>query len=179
MTADTSHATLRGYDVRTNGHNRSLSNSSMDSIIGVASAGFRLSLVLNAVGTGMANPDCDIHHIAKSISLFSLMLKQTGAAMKDGRGMTAQAAVDAATEISHQGQLVFDEIKNMTDLSQGRDEKGILRSITIAEKNKWAFKKYKVQYLLGQLEALKLSLAVMLQILQMGKAITSTQQVFL
>lgn len=177
MTADTAHATSRGYEVRTNGHTHSPSNSSMESIVAVASAGFRLSLVLNAVGTGMANPDCDIHHIAKNISLFSLMLKQVGAAMKDGGSMAAQAAVDTATEISHQGQLVFDEIKNMTDLSQGRDEKGILRSITIAEKNKWAFKKYKVQYLLGQLEALKLSLAVMLQILQMRKAMAFTQQV--
>lgn len=177
MTADTSYANSRAYDVRSNGHHRSPSNSSMEYIVDVASAGFRLSLVLNAVGTGMTNPDCDIHHIAKNISLFSMMLKQVGVAMQDGRSFTAQAAAEAATEISHQGQLVFDEIKNMTDLSQGRDEKGILRSITIAEKDKWAFKKYKVQYLLGQLEALKLSLAIMLQILQMGKSIASTQQV--
>jgi len=177
MTADTAYATSRGHELRNNGHNRSPSNGSIVSIIGIASAGFRLSLLLNAVGTGMENPDCDIHHIAKNISLFSLMLKQTGAAMRDGKSVTSQAAVDVATEISRQGQLVFDEIKNMTDLSQGRDEKGILRSITIAEKHKWAFKKYKVRYLLGQLEALKLSLAVMLQVLQMGQGIASTQQV--
>ena len=147
----------------------------MDPIVAVASTGFRLSLLLNAVGTGMTNPDCDIHGIAKAISLFSLMLKQTARTMGEGGQVASQNAVDVASEISHQGQLIFDEIKSMTDLSQGRDAKGILRSINIAERNKWAFKKYKVLYLLGQLESLKLSLAIMLQVLQMGKAIAGTQ----
>lgn len=175
MTADNTYAVPRGNQIRSNGHNQSPSLSSMDAIIGVASAGFRLSLLLNAVGTGMTNPDCDIHNIAKHISLFSLMLKQTGTAMKSGGSTTSQGAVDVATEISHQGQLVFEEIKNMTDLSQGRDEKGILRSVTMAEANKWALKKYKVQYLLGQLESLKLSLAVMLQVLQTGQSVASAR----
>ena len=89
--------------------------------------------------------------------------------------MASQAAIDVATEISQQGQLVFDEIKSLTDLSQGRDEKGVLRSITMTEKNRWAFKKCKVLYLLGQLDSLKLSLAVMLQVLQMGKAVALSQ----
>lgn len=177
MTADTGYATLsNGHELHSTGANNTFSNGSMDFIVGVASAGFRLSLVLNAVGTGMANPDCDIHKIAKDISMFSFMLKQTAGTMRGGpKPVASQSALDVANEISHQGQLVFDEIKSMTDLSQGRDEKGILRSITIAEKDKWAFKKHKVQYLLGQLESLKLSLAVMLQIVQMGKTITATQ----
>ncbi|KAL6714763.1 hypothetical protein ACLMJK_008188 [Lecanora helva] len=146
----------------------------MDPVIAVASSGFRLSLLLNAVGTGMANPDCNIHDIAKGISLFSLMLKQTARTMMERGQVASSTAINVTTEVSNQGQLIFDEIKSMTDLSQGRDEKGILRSINIAEKNKWAFKKYKVLYLLGQLESLKLSLAIMLQVLQMGKAIADT-----
>ena len=145
----------------------------MDGIISVASAGFRLSLVLNAVGTGMANPDCDIHSVAKHISLYSLMLKNTHQAITHGRA--TQAAVQVASDISQQGQLIFEEIKSMTDLSQGRDEKGVLRSITIAEQGKWAFKKHKVLYLMGQLESLKLSLAVIVQVLQMGKGIINPQ----
>lgn len=178
MTADTGYATSsRLYDLSHSRANNTMRNSAMDALIAVASTGFRLSLVLNAVGTGMANPDCDIHDMAKHISLFSLMLKQTAGSLGEGDHVASQAAIDVATEISQQGQLVFDEIKSMTDLSQGRDEKGVLRSITIAEKNKWAFKKYKVLYLLGQLESLKLSLAVMLQVVQMGKDIASLQLV--
>lgn len=172
MTADTGYGTssLR-YEVPAS--RDIISTRAMDALIAVASAGFRLSLVLNAVGTGMANPDCDIHSIAKYITTFSLMLKQTGGVLKDGR--PSQAAIDVATEISQHGQLIFEEIKNMTDLSQGRDEKGILRSITIAEKDKWAFKRHKVEYLMAQLEALKLSLALMLQVLQMGRGTVISQ----
>lgn len=146
------------------------------SIIGVAGAGFRLSLILNAVGSEIANAECDIHSIAKGISLFSLMLKQVGMTMEAGKTVASQSAIDTATEIRDQSQVVFDEIKNMVDLAQARDDKGNLRSITIAQRIKWCFKKRKVQYLLGQLESLKLSLSIMLQILQMGKAIAATRE---
>ena len=150
-------------------------HSIIASIIGVAGAGFRLSLVLNAVGAQISNAECDIHNIAKGISLFSLMLKQVGKTMEEGRTVATQSAMDTATEIRDQSQVVFDEIKNMVDLAQGRDENGHIRSITISQRVKWCFKKQKVQYLLGQLESLKLSLSIMLQILQMGKAIAATR----
>lgn len=150
-------------------------HSVVASLIGVAGAGFRLSLILNAVGSEISNAECDIHSIAKDISLFSLMLKQVGKAIEEGRTVASQSAIDTATEIRDQSQVVFDEIKTMVDLAQGRDDQGNLRSITIAQRVKWCFKKGKVQYLLGQLESLKLSLSIMLQILQMGKAITAAR----
>ena len=150
-------------------------HSIVASIIGVAGAGFRLSLILNAVGSEISNAECDIHSIAKGISLFSLMLKQVGKTMEEGRTVASQSAIETATEIRDQSQVVFDEIKNMVDLAQARDEQGNIRSITIAQRVKWCFKKRKVQYLLGQLESLKLSLSIMLQILQMGKAIAATR----
>ncbi len=158
-------------DIRADGYYYSI----IASIIGVAGAGFRLSLLLNAVATEIANADCDIHNIAKNISLFSLMLKQVGKTMEENRTDASQSAVETATEIRDQSELVFREIERMVNLSQGRDEKGNIRSITITEKIKWCFKKQKVQYLLGQLESLKLSLSIMLQILQMGKAMSTTQ----
>ena len=145
------------------------------SIIAVAGAGFRLSLVLNAVAAELTNPECDIHAIAKGISLFSLMLKQVGKAMEEGRAHTTQSALDTAMEIRDQSRVVFDEFKNMVDLAQAKDENGHIRSITIAQRVKYTFKKQKVQYLLGQLESLKLSLSIMLQILQMGKTILTTR----
>lgn len=150
-------------------------HSIIASIIGVAGAGFRLSLILNAVASEISNAECDIHGIAKGISLFSLMLKQVGKTMEEGRTVASHSAIETATEIRDQSQVVFDEIKNMVDLAQGRDDRGHIRSITIAQRVKWCFKKRKVQYLLGQLESLKLSLSIMLQILQMGKAIAATR----
>ena len=150
-------------------------HSIIASIIGVAGAGFRLSLLLNAVGTQVSNAECDIHNIAKGISLFSLMLKQVGKTMEESRTVATQSAMETATEIRDQSQVVFNEIRNMVELPQFKDENGRVRSISIPHKVKWCFKKQKVQYLLGQLESLKLSLSIMLQILQMGKTIVATR----
>ena len=161
----------RQQHVRANGS----PNSTIPSIIQVAGAGFRLSLLLNAVATEMVGADYDIRNVAKSISLFSLMLKQVGKTMEDGKAVASQSAIDTVTEIKEQGEKMFEEIRAMVDFSQGRDEKGNVRSITVLERVKWSFKKQKVQYLLGQLESLKLSLAIMFQILHMAQTITAAR----
>ena len=147
------------------------------SVIGVAGAGFRLSLILNAVGVELATADVEIQSIARGISLFSLMLKQVGMTLEESSSLASQSALDTTREITNQSQLVFDEIKNMVEMVQKRDEKGHIRSITVAQRVKWCFKKQRVQYLLGQLESLKLSLSIMLQTLQLGKRIAGSQYV--
>lgn len=144
-------------------------------MLGVAGAGFRLSLLLNAVGMELATADLQIQHIAKEISLYSLMLKQVGLTLEGAESIASQAALDTANEIAAQSQTVFHELKEMGEMSQQRDANGNLQSIAIAQRVKWCFKKQRVQYLLGQLEALKLSLAIMLQILQLGKTIAAAR----
>lgn len=151
------------------------STSIIASVIGVAGAGFRLSLILNAVGHEMATADLEIQKIAKEISLFSLMLKQVGRTMEMAESLVSQSALDAAKEITAQSQTVFNEVKEMVEMSQKRDENGNLRSITIAQRVRWCFKKQRVRYLLGQLESLKLSLSIMLQILLLGRSIAASR----
>ena len=141
----------------------------------VAGAGFRHSLLLNAIGEQLATADRDIQKIAKEISLFSLMLKQVGQTLQEAESIASQAALDTANEITAQSQTVFHEVNEMMEMSQQRDGNGQFQSITIAQRVKWCFKKQRVQYLLGQLETLKLSLAIMLQILQLGKTIAAAR----
>lgn len=141
----------------------------------VAGAGFRLSLLLNAIGEELATADRDIQKIAKEISLFSLMLKQVGQTLQEAESVASQAALDTANEIAAQSQTVFHEVNEMMEMSQQIDGNGHLQSIKIAQRVKWCFKKQRVQYLLGQLETLKLSLAIMLQILQLGKTIAAAR----
>lgn len=144
-------------------------------MLGVAGAGFRLSLLLNAVGVELATTDPEIQKIAKEISLCSLMLKQVGLICEGPESIASQAALDTANEIASQSQTIINEVKEMAEMSQQRDANGHLRSIIIAQRVKWCFKKQRVQYLLGQLEALKLSLAIMLQILQLGKIVAAAR----
>ena len=143
----------------------------IDSINGAAGAGFRLSLVLNAVRMKMASADLEITKISKGISDFSLMLKQVARAMEEGGVIATPLAIDTVFDIKDHSEHVFEEIKSMTELAQVRDEKGILTEIDIGNKVTWCFKKQKVPYLLGQLDHLRLNLAIMLQILHLAKSI--------
>ena len=160
-------------------HPPSRPRAEVKSITGTASAGFRLSLALNAVGTEsalrheMASADVEIQVIAKKISEFSLMLKQVGKIVEENRTIASPSAIDTVAEIKDQSERDFDEIKSMIEMVQKRDETGNFRGIEVANRVTWAFKKRKMQYLLGQLEYLKDSLAIMLQTLQLAKEIAA------
>jgi hypothetical protein len=143
------------------------------SVIGVAGAGFRLSLILNAVGCEIASAGMEIHSISKSVTLFSLMLKQVGQALQASDSVHSDEALETAHELTNECQMVFDEIQEMLDKVTNKRQNGS-GSPSIQQRFKWCFKKGRVQYLLGQLESLKMSLLVILQILQLGKLMAGT-----
>lgn len=147
------------------------------SVVAVAGAGFRLSLVLNAVGMQIGDAGPDIQKIAKEISLFSLALKQVGLKVGAAESVASQRSLDTAKEIALQSETIFSEVKEMVQMSQKRDVNGHIRFISIAQEVRWCFKKQRVQYLLGQLESLKLSLSLILQILQLGQTIAISRYV--
>lgn len=147
------------------------------SVIAVAGAGFRLSLILNAVGCEIATAGMEIHSISKGVTLFSLMLKQVGQALQAADSVHSSEALETAQEIANECQMVFDEIQEMLDKVTTKKPDGT-RSTSIQQRFRWCFKKSRVQYLLGQLESLKMSLLVMLQILQLGKLMASTPRKF-
>ena len=138
------------------------------SIICVAGAGLRLSFLLNTVGCEIASAGIEIHSISKGVSLFSLLLKQVGQALQDSDSVHSSEALETAQEISRECQMVFDEIQEMLDRLLTRRTDGSLKP-SVQQRFRWCFKKGRVQYLLAQLESLKLNLLLMLQILQLGK----------
>ncbi|KAL9032453.1 MAG: hypothetical protein Q9180_006491 [Flavoplaca navasiana] len=146
------------------------------SIIGIAGAGFRLSLVLNAVGAGMATPDVEIQSIARAISEYAFTLKQLALTLESAKSIATQSAMETAKQIADQSQLVFDDIKEMADLNQKKDDRGHLQAIAVEQRVRWCFKTQRLNYLLGQLESLKLSLSIMLQVLQMGQSIIRNRE---
>lgn len=100
------------------------------------------------------------------------MLKQVGQTLQHPDSVHSEEAKQAAHQITQESQLVFDEIQGMLDKVRTKGSNGTYSSTTI-QRFKWCFKKNKVTYLLAQLESLKLSLSVMLQILQLGKLMAS------
>ncbi|KAL8899267.1 MAG: hypothetical protein Q9207_006278 [Kuettlingeria erythrocarpa] len=145
-------------------------------IVGIAGAGFRLSLVLNAVGAEMATAEVEIQTIARAISNFAFTLKQLALTLESSKTIATQSAMETARQMADQGHAIFDDIKEMTALDQRTDEHGNIRSIAVNQRVNWCFKQQRLQYLLGQLESLKLSLAIMVQVLQLGKLLVSTRE---
>ena len=147
----------------------------LSSVAGDAGAGFRLSLTLNAVKMQMQNADTEIPTISRGVSDFSLMLKQVARTMQEGGMIPTPLAIDTVFDIKSHSEHIFEEIKSMTELAQIRDGSGNLTEIGISQRIVWCFKQQKVPYLLGQLEYLKLNLAIMLQVFQLAKTIAPTK----
>lgn len=147
------------------------------SIFGIAGAGFRLSLILNAISCEIANSALEIHNISKSVTSFSMMLKQTGNVLQAANSVHSLEAIETAKSISEEGTRVFDEVNDMLDRLRTKKINGII-SPTIQQRFKWSFREHRVNYLLAQLDTLQLSLSLMLQILELGRLMASTSRRF-
>ncbi|KAJ6005474.1 hypothetical protein N7451_003418 [Penicillium sp. IBT 35674x] len=143
------------------------------SIIRIAGAGLRLSLLLNAAACQLAQSRIEIHSIAKGISLFALTLKDVAQKL-DATNLELSPEVSGkAWEIAYQGQATFVEIEHMLNKLQGTDADDDLRRLPMQERLKCCFRKQHVTYLLASLESLKLSLIVISRILQLAAVIHS------
>lgn len=140
-----------------------------NNVTSVASAGLRLALLLNAVACQVANLGVDIHSISKGISLFSTSLKQLGQSLQADHSVHTRECVGTAHQISDQARMVFEEVKEMLDKVQKTEVDHDQQDVSVQQCFKSCFKKQRVTYLLAQLESLKLSLMVMLQVLHLGR----------
>ncbi|KKZ60092.1 hypothetical protein EMCG_00783 [[Emmonsia] crescens] len=140
-------------------------------VLHVARVGFRLSLLLNTVSCDVAAAGIDVHSIAKGLSLYVAALKQVGQSLQTMDSPHSPESSRTAQEISEQSRIIFDDFKIMLDKAR-RNDGG-----SIQERFKRCFRKQHVTYLLAHLEALKLSLMVMLHILQLGKLASTRRNI--
>lgn len=145
------------------------------SITGIAGAGFRLSLILNAVNCEIANAPTEILTISKNVTLFSLLLKQTAAVLDQSNSVHSIEAIRVAEQILDESNAVFTEINAMLDKVRSKRQDGSV-SPSIPQRIKWCFKKHGIEYLLGRLDRLQVSLSLMLQIIQLGTTMAATSR---
>lgn len=145
------------------------------SIVGVAGAGFRLSLILNAVSCEIANAPTEILTISKNVTLFSLLLKQTAAVLDQPGSVHSPEAVRVAEQVLEESNAVFTEINSMLDRVRTKRQDGTV-SPSIPQRIRWCFKKHGIEYLLGRMDRLQMSLSLMLQIIQLGSTMASTSR---
>ena len=144
-------------------------------IFGVTGAGFKLSLILNALSCEITNAPSEVHAISKSLTLFSLLLKQTAAVFEQDQSVHSQHATRTVEQILLEGNAVLMEINAMLDKVRTKRKDGTV-SPSVTQRLQSCFKKHAIEYLLARLDRLQMSLSLILQIMQLGATMASTSR---
>ena len=136
-----------------------------------------MSLNLHKIGVEVITAGDQLKNMSRGISLFSQMLKQVGQTLRREDSVHSPGAVETTQEIVEQCRGIYDQIQKMIDKAQSRDSDGFLRPIRLAERIRFCFQKTKIEYLLGALESLKITLSTMIQVLYTGRLMAMFQYV--
>ena len=145
------------------------------SVIQLADLGVRLSLRLYTFGKTVASADKSIISISKDVSLTSSVLKELGQWLeKDQESRVhSENAVQAADEIVKECLEVFNSMDKALTRSMSRlglQEGGRnIRTVAALERLKWPFLQPRMQFLRSNLEKLKSTLLLMLNVLTYGR----------
>ena len=141
------------------------------SIVQIVGLGTKLSFTFYHLASTVSNATTDVSRVANGVNLFCLMLKQVGATLKEDstQGPVHSAeALETVQEIVQQCTSVFGELQAMLDKCGWSEEHMELSRL---QKIRWSVKRPRVEYVLGHLDSLKLTLAVMIQTLQTARII--------
>jgi len=160
--------------VATNGN---MAKSEIHSILQMVAWGTRLSLGLYDFSAVVPSATNDVVKLAKEVNLFSLVLRQVGANLKENGGFPSFDATQVVKEILQQSQMVFREVEHIVPFKRVRqqEDESSVDGDALPLTHDWAWgenPRLKAYYLLGHLESLKLTLSVLLQCLYVAKITT-------
>lgn len=145
------------------------------SIVGIPSAGIKLSITLYSFSETVSTAHSEIKNIARDVSLTSAVLEELGASLKqdDQAKLYSGSALRTAKEVVKECEGVFNDInyvmgKAMDSTSKRGIKKGKL-ALTAIERLRWPFLQPKMEMLRGNLERLKSTLLLMLNVLSYAR----------
>ena len=138
------------------------------SILGIASFGVRLTLTLYDFGATASAARAQTDRVARNVTHYSNLLELLGERLEDDKHVHSEAALDFIEELSEDSWDLFKSIKKLLPSREhGQDQ------ISLIEKAKWNFKKPRVDALMVEVERLKTSVNLLVQILYAGVKIRS------
>ncbi|KAL8904470.1 MAG: hypothetical protein Q9207_003234 [Kuettlingeria erythrocarpa] len=147
-------------------------------IIQIADVGLRLSLRLYTFGETIASADRTIISISKDVSLTSSVLKELGHNLeKDKQSrICSENAIKTAEEVVQECLTVFQEIdgmleKTMASTGQAATAKAKW-TLAVLGKLKWPFLQPKMQLLRSNLDKLKATLLLMLNVMTYARQLS-------
>ena len=149
----------------------------------IADVGLRLSIKLYTFGEVVASADRSILSISKDVSLTSGVLKELGQILeKDRKSQTfSENAVQTADGIVKECLEVFQEMENIlvkklpglgATGKEGKSGQRVKRATLMLERLKWGYVQPKVQLLSGNLDRLKSTLLLMLNVITYAKQVS-------
>jgi hypothetical protein len=145
------------------------------SVAQLADYGFKLSIKLFAYSSAVSKADKSIASLSNEVSLTSAVLKElSGFLRADEAKYISRTAVEATQGTVRECLGVFEELDGVLERTLGSGEKkGIGGKMRMGEKLKWPFMQPKVDLLRSNLDRLKASLTLMLQVLGYARDIAS------
>lgn len=134
------------------------------SIIQIAGAGVHLTMELYAFGSAFAGAKEDTDDIALGVSLYCMTLKQLAEKLQHKNSVQSPQALKGIADIKDKSEQVFARIAAILPRSAAHPD-----TMTLVQRFKWNFKKARVNLLLGQLDSLKLTLLLLVQIFAIGE----------
>jgi hypothetical protein len=152
------------------------------SVAQLADYGFKLSVKLYNFSEAIYTADKSIKTISNDVSLTSTVLKELCIIIEsDEEHIVSNNALEATRHTVDECLAIFQQLNDALDKSLGNmgmleklDGKTKLKRGTVAfEKLKWPFKQNKIELLGSNLDRLKASLTLMLQVLSYARDVSS------
>jgi hypothetical protein len=152
------------------------------SVAQLADYGFKLSVKLYTFGESVYTADKSIKIISNDVSLTSTVLNELCRVLEsDEEHVVSNNALEATRHAVDECLVVFQQLNDALDKSLGNmgmleklDRKTKVKRGTVAlEKLKWPFKQNKMELLRSNLDRLKASLTLMLQVLSYARDVSS------
>lgn len=147
-------------------------------IIQIADVGLRLSLKLYTFGETIASADRTIISISKDISLTSSVLKELGHNLEKDKQtqICSENAIKTAEEVVQECLKVFQEIDGMLEkIVASTSQIGTMKAkwtSAMVGKLKWPFLQPKMQLLRSNLDKLKATLLLMLNVMTYARQLS-------
>ena len=130
------------------------------SLIGIASLGVSLTRALYDFGTTASHAREEIDYISNNVSDYADVLELLVEQLEHDRPIHSKKAVRLAERLYDRSHQLFSRIRNLIpDRRRTRDHIGFLERIS------WNFKKTRVDHLVGELESLKRTVQLLVQVL--------------
>jgi hypothetical protein len=149
------------------------------SIIGVAGAGAKLSIVLFEFASTVGSAGHEVRQIGIEISLFCSVLKQLQSTLTKAKAYRYSiSAIETTQEILDRCQDVFEEIDTIVNgLRKRGGDRSPEATRDLVARVKWTFKRSQVQLLRTTLESCKVTLHIMLSTLEFAQKIATRRSV--